>query len=40
MELLIALIIGAAMGLGCLALGFGMFVIPMDTAAGVRIESK
>lgn len=40
MEILIVLVIGAAMGLGCLALGFGMFVIPMDTASHVRIEAK
>ncbi len=40
MDILLVLVIGAAMGLGCLALGFGLFVIPMDTAGQVRMEVK
>ncbi len=40
MEILVALIIAAALGLGCLALGFGMFVIPESTSGKVRIGVK
>ncbi len=40
MEILVVLIIAAAMGLGCLALGFGMFVIPVETSGTFRIGAK
>ena len=40
MELPVVLIIVTAMGLGCLALGVGIFVIPMITSDNLRIGAK
>lgn len=40
MEILVVLIIAAAMGLGCLALGFGIFVIPVSTSGNFRLGAK
>ncbi|ETX01805.1 MAG: hypothetical protein ETSY1_05960 [Candidatus Entotheonella factor] len=40
MDIVVVLIIAAAMGLGCLALGFGMFVIPVDTSGNGHLGAK
>jgi len=40
METLIVLIIAAALGLGCLALGFGLFVMPADMSGNFLIGAK
>ncbi|ETX08816.1 hypothetical protein [Candidatus Entotheonella palauensis] len=40
MDILVVLIIAAAMGLGCLALGFGLFVIPVIASGNFRIGAK
>jgi hypothetical protein len=40
MDILIVLIIATALGLGCLALGVGSFVMPVDMSGNFRIGAK
>jgi len=40
MEISVVLIIAAAMGFGCLALGFGIFAMPVDTSGIFALERR